>query len=166
MMIDGSALQYDQVHLLAAPISSNEWFLAPNDDAEWWPSATFPDFSISAHAFARRWRRSWALGAPTPRAPEFPLSGQKQVLVQGIGMEFDLHPFSPAGDDREDGGAGSRHPHTVLQLRHMFFGRRFLREGQGSMNLASNTAPVGSTRPSSVAAIRWWTGWRTSFDSP
>src|SRR4051812_12721447 len=32
---------------------------------------------------------------------------------------------------------------------------------QGSMNLASNTAPVCSTRPSSVAPIHWWTGCRT-----
>ena len=34
---------------------------------------------------------------------------------------------------------------------------------QGSMNLASNTAPVPSTTPSNVAAIRRTTGWRTTI---
>ena len=33
----------------------------------------------------------------------------------------------------------------------------------GSMNLASNTAPVPSTMPSSVAAIQRITGWRTQL---
>ena len=32
---------------------------------------------------------------------------------------------------------------------------------QGSMNLASNTAPVPATIPSSVAPIQRLTGWRT-----
>ena len=32
---------------------------------------------------------------------------------------------------------------------------------QGNMNLASNTAPLPSTIPSSVAAIQRITGWRT-----
>ena len=32
---------------------------------------------------------------------------------------------------------------------------------QGSMNLASNTAPVASTMPSRVAAIQRLTGWKT-----
>ena len=32
---------------------------------------------------------------------------------------------------------------------------------QGSMNFASNTAPVPSTMPSRVAAIQRITGWRT-----
>src|SRR5438132_2609012 len=34
---------------------------------------------------------------------------------------------------------------------------------QGSMNFASNTAPVPSTMPSSVAAIQRITGWRTQL---
>jgi hypothetical protein len=37
--------------------------------------------------------------------------------------------------------------------------KKFWRCVHGSMNLASNTAPPGSTRPSSVAAIHLWTGW-------
>jgi hypothetical protein len=32
---------------------------------------------------------------------------------------------------------------------------------QGSMNLASKTAPVPSTKPSSVADIHFFTGWKT-----
>ena len=33
----------------------------------------------------------------------------------------------------------------------------------GNMNLASNTAPLASTMPSSVAAIQRITGWRTQL---
>ncbi|SCB42472.1 hypothetical protein GA0061098_1009122 [Bradyrhizobium shewense] len=36
-------------------------------------------------------------------------------------------------------------------------------KAQGSMNLASNTAPVGATMPSRVAATQEWTGCRTRF---
>ena len=35
-------------------------------------------------------------------APEFPLSGDNQVLVKRIGMGGDLDPFAAASDHRED----------------------------------------------------------------
>ena len=38
-------------------------------------------------------------------------------------------------------------PHIVLELRHVLLGRGFLESDQGSMNLASNTAPLPATMP-------------------
>jgi hypothetical protein len=43
-------------------------------------------------------------------------------------MRGDLHPFSASGDDGQHRALGIDHPHVVLQLGHVFFGRRFLRE--------------------------------------
>ena len=50
------------------------------------------------------------------------------MLVERIGRDRDLDPFAAARDDREHRGRGIRHPHVVLKLRHVFFGRAFLGE--------------------------------------
>jgi len=50
------------------------------------------------------------------------------VLVERVGGNGHLHPFPAAGDDRKDRGSGCRHPHVVLQLGHVLFRSRFLRE--------------------------------------
>jgi hypothetical protein len=42
----------------------------------------------------------------------------------------------------------------MLNLGHVFFAAASCENDQGSMNLASKTAPVPSTTPSSVAAIQ------------
>ncbi len=91
-------------------------------------------------------------------APEFLLRGQEQVLIERIGGYRDLDPFAAAGDDREHRQLGIGDPHVVLQLGHVFFGRPSSENDHGSMNLASNTAPVASTMPSRVAAIQRTTG--------
>ena len=48
----------------------------------------------------------------------------------------------------------------MLELRHVFFRATSSENDQGSMNLASNTASVATTRPSRVAAIHRRAGWR------
>jgi hypothetical protein len=81
-------------------------------------------------------------------------------------MGGDLDPFAAAGDHRQHRGPAGHDPHIVLQLRHILLGRAFLENDQGSMNLASNTAPVASTRPSRVAPIQRTIGCRTRGDTP
>ena len=61
-------------------------------------------------------------------APEFPLGGDDEVLIERIGMGLDLDPFAAAGDHRKHRTAGRHDPHIVLQLRHVFLGGRFFRE--------------------------------------
>jgi hypothetical protein len=50
------------------------------------------------------------------------------VLIQRIGGNRDLDPFAAAGDDRERRHPGVGHPHVVLELGHVLFGRPLLRE--------------------------------------
>ena len=59
------------------------------------------------------------------------------MLIERIGRDLDLDPFAAAGDDRERGELGVRHPHIVLQLRHVLFGRRLFgkRPGQHELGL-------------------------------
>ena len=97
---------------------------------------------------AEQARRLTSLNA----APELLFRGQQEVLVERVGGEGDLHPFAAAGDDRKHACLSIGDPHVVLQLRHVLFGRPSSEKLQGSMNLASKTAPVPSIRPSSVAA--------------
>src|SRR5271166_2880036 len=61
-------------------------------------------------------------------APEFLFRGQQEVLVEGVGGYLDLDPLAAAGDHRERRASGIGHPHIVLELRHVLFGRGFLRE--------------------------------------
>src|SRR5262249_30362712 len=67
--------------------------------------------------------------------PELPLSSHNKVLIERIGMGGDLNPFAAAGNHREDSTSGRNHPHIVLQLRHIFFGRNLFRERQGQHEL-------------------------------
>ena len=75
-------------------------------------------------------------------APELLFGRQKQVLVERIGGEGDLHPFAAAGDYR-------KHRRSAL-VTHMlccscgiyFSAAASSEKAQGSMNLASKTAPV------------------------
>ena len=64
-------------------------------------------------------RRFAALDA----TPELSLGRGNEVLIERIGVGGDFDPFAPASDDREDRGPGRHHPHIVLELRHVFFGR-------------------------------------------
>ena len=75
-------------------------------------------------------------------------------------MGRDLDPLAATSDHRQHRRPCRDDPHIVLQLRHIFFRRRFLRDDHGSMNLDSNTAPLPATRPWRVAAIHRKVGWR------
>ena len=54
-------------------------------------------------------------------APEFPLCGNDEMLIEWIGMGLDLNPFATPGDDRENGAPRRNDPHVVLQLGRVFF---------------------------------------------
>jgi hypothetical protein len=43
-------------------------------------------------------------------------------------MGGDFDPFAAAGDHGEDSTSGRDHPHIMLQLRHVLFGRGLLRK--------------------------------------
>ena len=87
---------------------------------------------------ARPWRSDPEQGrglTALHTAPEFPLSGNDQVLIKRIGMGRDLNPFPAAGDHRQDRRSRRHDPHIVLQLGHIFRHRRFLRERPGQHEL-------------------------------
>jgi hypothetical protein len=75
------------------------------------------------------------------------------VLVQRVSMDGDLHPFPPAGDNRQHRGSGVGHPHGVQQLRHMLFGSRFFRDRRRQRELGLEHGAAEIYRPSSVGAI-------------
>src|SRR6266567_8084205 len=64
-------------------------------------------------------------------APELPLSGQKEVLVERVGGNTDLDPFAASGNDRKHRHFCVCDPHVVLQLGYMLLGRGFLGERPG-----------------------------------
>ena len=68
-------------------------------------------------------------------APEFPFGGNDEVLVERIGMGLDLDPFPAPGNHRKHRTSGSHNPHIMLQLGHVFFDGRLLRNDHGNMNL-------------------------------
>jgi hypothetical protein len=111
----------------------------------------------SRRLHAEKPRRLAALDA----APKLLLRREQEVLVERVGADADLHPLAAAGDDGEHRLLGVGDPHIVLQLRHVLLGRPSSENDHGSMNFASNTAPVASTTPSRVAAIQRTTGCRT-----
>jgi hypothetical protein len=61
-------------------------------------------------------------------APELPLGGDDEVLIEWIGVGFDLNPLPAAGDDRKNRCPGRNDPHVVLQLRHVLLGGCLLGE--------------------------------------
>ena len=83
-------------------------------------------------------------------APKLLLGSEQQVLVERVGRNRDLDPSATPGDDREDCVFDVGDPHIVLELRRCFSAAASSENDQGSMNFASNTAPVPSTMPSSV----------------
>jgi hypothetical protein len=85
-----------------------------------------------------------------------PLSTQRQNLrSEGVGKCCDLHPLAASGNDREHRRFGRHHPHIVPQLGHVLLGGCSSENDHGTMNLASNTAPLASTRPcSGITTIR------------
>src|SRR5262249_45904484 len=50
-------------------------------------------------------------------------------------MVGDLNPLAAAGDHGKDSTSGRHNPHIVLQLRHIFLGRRFFGERPGQHEL-------------------------------
>ena len=98
----------------------------------------------SFDAWLRRLDAKEARGLATfNSAPELPLGGDDQVLVQRIGMGSNLDPFAATGDHREHRTPGRDHPHIMLQLRHVLFGRCFFRErpGQHKFGLEDRPGP-------------------------
>ena len=89
--------------------------------------------------FDPRPRRLDAIGARglagLDAAPEPALGGDQKVLVERVGGDGHLDPFAPAGDDRERRGPCVGHPHVVLQLGHVLFGRRIFGERPGQHEL-------------------------------
>src|SRR6516165_1589474 len=93
-------------------------------------------------------------------APELPLGGDDEMLIERIGGGSDFDPFAAAGDHRSTALLAAI-THMLCCSCGIYFSAAASSENdQGSMNLASNTAPVASTRPSSVAAIQRSTGCR------
>jgi hypothetical protein len=77
----------------------------------------------------RRLDAEWARSlAAFYAAPEFPLSGNDEVPIKGIGMGFDFDPLAATSDHRQRRRPCRDDPHVVLQLRHILLRRRFLRE--------------------------------------
>ena len=72
-------------------------------------------------------------------APELTLGRDNEVLVKRIGVGSDFDPFAPSGNDREDRSPGWNDPHIMLQLRHVFLGRRVSRQ---SRRRAASSLPI------------------------
>ena len=75
-------------------------------------------------------------------APELPFGGDEEVLVDRIGMDIDLHPLAATGNHREHRAPGGDDPHVVLQLGHIFFGRRLFRERPRQHEFGLENRPV------------------------
>jgi putative transposase len=81
------------------------------------------------------------------------------MLVERIWMVISTHLPSPVITDRTDDLALATHI-LCCSWAICLAAAASSKKVQGSMNLASNTAPDGSTRPSRVAPIHLMTGWR------
>src|SRR6202035_663698 len=66
-------------------------------------------------------KQSWRLAA-LYAAPELALRGDDEMLIERVGMGRNLHPLAAPGDHRKHRRLRRRHPHIVLQLRHIFLG--------------------------------------------
>ena len=80
-------------------------------------------------------------------APEFPLGRNEQVLIERVGMGLDLNPLAAAGDDRKGRTSCCCDPHIMLQLRHVFFRRRFFRERPRQHELSLEDRAAGRNAP-------------------
>jgi hypothetical protein len=134
---------------------------APAQGLSWRQGQLLPPCLIGAFVSARRRNRGFA---GFDRPPERLFGSNQDGLVDRVGLDRKLNPFATAIDNGKHGFLGSRDQHVVLELRHMFFSAADSSENDhGSMNLASNTAPVSLTNPSNVAAIQGivrWIAWR------
>jgi len=102
---------------------------------------------------SRQLGKEQARGSPLSTQRQNFLSPLTAGVVERIGRNRDLDPFAAARNDRQHGGCGIGHPHVVLELRHVFLRRAFLRERPRQHELGFEDAPLGSTIPSRVAAI-------------
>ena len=59
-------------------------------------------------------------GSAFNTAPEALLGCEQKVLVEGIGRDTGLDPFTASRDDREHRVRGVRHPRVMLKLRIYF----------------------------------------------
>ena len=96
---------------------------------------------------AERPRRLAGLDA----GPEPALRRHQEMLIERIRMDSDLDPLAAAGDDRERRRLRVRHPHIMLQLRHVLLGGRFFRERPRQHELGFEDG-VESRRPSRRAS--------------
>src|ERR1019366_9610819 len=85
------------------------------------------DDTYCLDARSRRFNPEQGRGLTTlDAAPELPLRRNNQMLVEGIGMGLDLNPLTASCDHGKYRISSSHDPHVVLELRHIFFRRRFL----------------------------------------
>src|SRR5215472_9723488 len=96
-------------------------------------------------------------------APELTLGRDNEMLVEHVGVGSDLHPLAAPGNHRENSGSRCYHPHIVLQLRHVFLSRCFLRERPGQHELTLEDRITVLDPASSVATIQRSAGCRTRF---
>jgi hypothetical protein len=64
------------------------------------------------------------------------------MLVERLGIDFDFHPFAATGNHRQDRSLRCHDPHVVLELRYVFFRRRFLRERPRQHELGFEYGPT------------------------
>jgi hypothetical protein len=85
----------------------------------------------------------WLRGSTLKRQGGSPVSTQRQNFRWASGSAWVVisTPFAAAGDYREHRRSGRNHPHIMLQLRHVFVGRAFLRERAGQHELGLEDCP-------------------------
>src|SRR5581483_1676981 len=94
---------------------------------------------------ARLWRidSEEARGLATlDTAPELPFGGDDQVLVERIRVGCYFNPLAAPCDHREDRTPGRDDPHVMLELRHIFLCRSFLREVPGQHEFGLEHGPA------------------------
>ena len=90
----------------------------------------------------RRFREEQARGLTgLDAAPELFLGREQEMLVERISGNGKFDPLAAAGNDRQRGQPGVRHPHVVLELRHVFLRRRLFGERPGEHELGLEDRP-------------------------
>src|SRR6516165_9163382 len=91
-------------------------------------------------------------------APEFLFRRHEDAEIKWIHGNCDLHPFAATGDDGEHRCTQEGDPHVVLELRHVFFGGGFFREGPRQSSVTGKKSAAGlvsfSSRSDRVADKR------------
>ena len=83
------------------------------------------------------------------------------MLIKRVGVGGDLDRLAPPVMTESTADLAAITHMLCCSCAMCFSAAASSENAQGSMNLASNTASVAATRPSSVAAIQRRTGWRT-----